>query len=107
MAKQNNKVTEVPVSSIIRKLFVKVDGNTIEVKQIDNPTDYGVDVILYTKEAVKGKTAGTKLFCVDVKDYVKKTRESVASIKAAMLADFMSGMTPEQVQVKYNLPEVQ
>lgn len=97
---------EVKVTSIIRKLYVEANGQTVEVKQIDNPEDYGKDVTLYTKEAVKGKTAGTKLYAVSVKDFVPKKRESAAAVKSAMLADFMSGMTPEQIKAKYNL-EVQ
>ena len=85
------------VTSIIRKLYVSVDDTLVEVKQIDNPEDYGKDVTVFTKEAVKGASKGTKLYCVAVADFVPKKRVSTKESVQSMLA---SGMTAEQVVAK-------
>lgn len=89
---------EVKVTSIIRKLYVETNGKEVEVKQIDNPEDYGKDVTIYTKEAVKGKTAGTTLYAVSVKDFVPKKRVAKAD---AILADALAGMSAKELASKY------
>lgn len=91
----------VNVTSIIRKLYVEHNGELIEVKQIDNPEDYGKGVNIYTKEAVKGVSKGASIYAVSVEDYTPKKRASVANIKDNMIADMLAGMTPEQIQAKY------
>ena len=88
---------EVKVQNIIRKLYVEANGNLVEVKQIDNPEDYAKSVTVYSKEAVKGKAAGTKLFAVSVEDFVPKKRASTKESVQSMLA---SGMSAEAIVAK-------
>lgn len=86
----------IEVASIIRKLYIEADNKLIEVKQIDNPQDYASTTTLYTKQASKGATKGTTLYCVAVADYQARERASVDSI-TSLLAN---GMSAEQAVAK-------
>lgn len=87
----------IKVSNIIRKLYVETDKGLIEVKQIDNPEDYPKETTIYSKELVKGKSAGTTTYAVSVSDFVPKKRASTKESVANMLA---SGMTAEEIVAK-------
>lgn len=90
-------MSEIKVSSIVRKLYVEHNGTLIEVKQIDNIEDYPKTIKIYTKEAAKGAKKGTKLYCVEVADFIPKKRVATQDKIEAMLA---SGLTAEQIVAK-------
>ena len=89
----NTKVqhNEVEVSSFKSMLYVEVKGKRIEIKEIDNPEDYGTDVRMYTKIAAKGATKGAKLYSVAIADYQPKRKKSqkdtILSLRAQGLTD--------------------
>lgn len=84
----------VQVTSIIRKLYVEDNGKEVQVKQIDNPEDYGKGVKIYTKEAAKGVSKGKAIFAVSVEDFIPKKRTSQRESVEAMLA---SGLSADEI----------
>ena len=90
-------MTLVKVTSIQRKLFVEHNGKLVEVKQIEDATDYPKGVTVYTKEAVKGATKGQALYAVAVEDFIPKKRKSSKESIQSMLAN---GMTAEEIVAK-------
>ena len=88
---------EVTVSSIIRKLFVEHNNQLIEVKQVDDVSEYPKSVTVYKKELVKGANAGQSTYCVAVEDFIPKKRVSTKESVANMLA---SGLTAEEIVAK-------
>ena len=87
-------MTQVKVSSIMRKLFVQHNDKLVEVEQIDNTEDYDKSVTIYTKDAVKGANKGTALHAVAVADFIPKKRKSNKESIKSLLA---SGMTAEEI----------
>ena len=90
-------MTQVKVNSIIRKLFVEHNSKLVEVKQIEDATEYPKSVTIYTKEAVKGATKGTTLYAVAVEDFIPKKRKSSKESIQSMLAN---GMSAEEIVAK-------
>ena len=87
----------VKVNSIQRKLFVEHAGKLVEVKQIEDATEYPKGVTVYTKEAAKGKEAGKALYAVAVDDFIPKKRKSSKESIQSMLAN---GMTADEIVAK-------
>lgn len=91
MSKNQIQHNEVEVSSFKSMLYVEHDGKKIEIKEIDNPEDYGTDVRMYTKIAAKGATKGSKLYSVAIEDYQPKRKKSqkdtILSLRAQGLTD--------------------
>lgn len=87
----------IKVSSIIRKLYVEHNNNLIEVKQIEDASDYPSNVTVYSKELVKGTKAGTMTYAVAVEDFIPKKRASATSIVDKLQALKDSGMTADDI----------
>ena len=90
-------MSQVKVNQIIRKLYVEHDNKLIEVKQIDDASDYAKTVTVYTKELVKGAKKGDTTYAVAVEDFIPKKRTSVKGTIDNLLA---SGMTAQEILQK-------
>ena len=90
-------MTTVSITSIQRKLFVEHNSKLVEVKQIEDATEYPKGTTVYTKEAAKGAKAGSTLYAVAVEDFIPKKRKSSKESIQSMLAN---GMSAEEIVAK-------
>lgn len=87
----------VKVDAIIRKLYVEANGTLVEVKQVEDVSEYPKSTTVYSKELVKGAKAGTTTYAVAVEDFIPKKRTSTKESVQSMLAN---GLTAEEIVQK-------
>lgn len=94
------------VSKIIRKHYVEVKGELIEVRSTSSPEQYEKNTTVFENKLAKGAKAGTSEYWVKPEDFIPAKRASSTAVKSAMLADIKAGMSVEELATKYNI-EVQ
>lgn len=90
------------VNKIVRKLYIEIDNNLIEVKKNLTIDHYPKETLIFENKLSKGSRAGESEYMVKLEDYIPSPR-SASTVKSSMLADMQSGMSVEELAKKYNV----
>jgi len=82
------------VNAIIRKLYVEANGQLIEVKQVEDVSEYPKTTTVYSKTLVKGAKAGQTTYAVAVEDFIPKKRTSAKESIQSLMAQ---GLSAEEI----------
>ena len=86
------KVTTI--EKVIRKHYVEVNGQAVEVRGTSSPEQYAKSVTVYENKLAKGAKAGTSEYWVAPEDFIPAKRVSTKESVQNMLA---SGLTAEEI----------